>query len=268
MIGAARTPIETSAALQLDANAVRPLAAGLAREIESAQELLAAYFDPAQAGARSLDTLFVCLDGLGVMLAPPGVAPLKALVDEIAGVARALAQGEIADSEAASLQMAGALLLLENNVREIERPGVDWQRQIDSSIAALRTLRAGGETLGGAPVEGIEISEAALTDIEFKQLLGVVAGEIHVNLKKVEDALEVFAGDRLQTAALQDVPKYLNQIQGALQILGQERAAELTGMANQYVQDILAHRLVVDNAVLDALAVAVGAIEAYVEGLR
>ena len=117
-------------------------------------------------------------------------------------------------------------------------------------------------------MEGIEISEAALTDIEFKQLLGVVAGEIHVNLKKVEDALEVFAGDRLQTAALQDVPKYLNQIQGALQILGQERAAELTGMANQYVQDILAHRLVVDNAVLDALAVAVGAIEAYVEGLR
>ncbi len=268
LIGAAHAPIEVSAALQPDPDAVRPLAADLAREIESAQELLAAYFDPAQAGARSLDTLRACLDGLGAMLAPPGVAPLKALVDEIAGVARVLAQGEIADSEAASLQMAGALLLLENNVREIEHPGVDWKRQIDSSIAALRTLRAGGATLGGAPVEGIEISEAALTDIEFKQLLGVVAGEIHVNLKKVEDALEVFAGDRLQIAPLQDVPKHLNQIQGALQILGQERAAELTGVANQYVQDILAHRLVVDNAVLDALAVAVGAIEAYVEGLR
>ena len=243
--------------------ALQSVGEALGREIEQAQDLLSTYFE--QGDAATLEPLTVLLHKMAGTLEMLNVGVLKVLVEELAGLCTALARGEIEKSEALSMPMAGALLLLENSTRDIQTLGVSWKRQIEDAIAGLKRLRAGE---AGADMGGIELSDASLTDSEFKQLVAAVGGEIRVNLGKIEEVLETFAADPDQVDQLEPVPQYLSQIQGALQILGQDRAAELVAGVSGYVQDIRDRRMGADSAILDALAVAVGTIGAYVEGLE
>ncbi len=249
--------------------ALRAVTQALGEEVRIAQELLGDYFDPDRQEVTNLDELVTHLGKMSRTLETLGVAPLQILVDVLIETCHAVTAGQITDLETLSLQMAGALLLIENSSRELDKPGRDWQKQIDASIVTLRGLRSGvsaGER--GVSVEGIEITEGTLTESEFKQLLGVVASEVQADLKGIEEAFEEFAADTNRIEALRRVPQHLIQIQGAMQILGQERTADLISITNQYVHDIQNRRLHADNAVLDALAVAIGTIEAYIEGLK
>ncbi len=240
--------------------AMQSVAEALNKEIEQSQDLLSTYFengDPA-----TLEPLITLLHRMSATLEMLNVEVLKALVDEIAGLCQQLQRGELERNESLSLPMAGALLLLENSTRDIKTPGLSWKKQVDETIADLRQRRA------GVDMAGIEISDTTLSDSEFKQLVAAVGGEIRANLGKIEEALETFAAAPEQTDLLDAVPQSLNQIQGALQILGQDRAADLVVDANRHVQNMRDGRMAADNAILDALAVAVGTVGAYIEGLE
>ena len=246
--------------------ALHAVSNALGKEVESAQEMLSTYFDDsATSENKTLEPLIELLKKMSGTLGMLNIAVLKALVDELVEVCRGIDQGRIEKSETVSMPMASALLLIESSSRDFSRMGKAWKKQVEESIASLRHRHAPDASL---PVEGIEISSAALSENEFKQLLAAVAGEIRVNLSKVEEALETFAANLDSLTQLESVPGYLNQIQGALQILGQEPVADMTAVTNQTVQDVLGGILVADNRVLDALAVAVGTIGAYIEGLE
>jgi chemosensory pili system protein ChpA (sensor histidine kinase/response regulator) len=242
--------------------ALQSVAEALGQEIGQAQDLVSTYFengDPA-----TLEPLITQLHRMSGTLEMMGVEVLKAVVDELAGLSQQLQRGELQRSDALAMPMATALLLLENSTRNVQALGADWKHQVEETIAGLRQLRAGS----GEELSGIEISDASLSDSEFRQLVAVVGGEIRINLGKIEEVLETFAADPSHTEALDPVPPSLSQIQGALQILGQERASELAVTTSQLVQDLREGRLSADSAILDALAVAVGTIGAYVEGLE
>jgi len=243
--------------------AMQSVAEALNKVIEQAQDLLSTYFE--QGDVATLEPLITLLHRMSATLEMLNVDVLKALVDEIAGLCQQLQRGELERSESLSLPMAGALLLLENSTRDIQAIGSGWKQQVGETIASLRQRRAGEP---GGDMAGIEISDTSLTDSEFKQLVAAVGGEIRINLGKIEEALETFAAAPDQTGLLDSVPQHLSQIQGALQILGQERAADLVVGANQHVQSMRDGRMGADNAILDALAVAVGTIGAYIEGLE
>jgi chemosensory pili system protein ChpA (sensor histidine kinase/response regulator) len=242
--------------------ALQSVSEALGQEIGQAQDLLSTYFeygDPA-----TLEPLITLLHKMSSTLEMLNVDVLKALVDEIAGLCQQLQRGELTRSDELSLPMAGALLQLENSTRDIKSLGAGWKQQIEDHITRLRGLRTGES---GEGIPGIEISDTTLSDTEFRQLVAAVGGEIRVNLGKIEEALETFAAEPDQGALLDPVPQYLSQIQGAMQILGQDRAAELVVTTLAQVQDLRDGRLAADSAILDALAVAVGTIGAYVEGL-
>ena len=243
--------------------ALQSVGEALGKEIEQAQDLLSTYFE--QTDAHALEALLAVLRKMSGTLQMLNVEMLHVLVDELIGLCEALASTEMEKSEALSMPMAGALLLIENSTRDIQTLGAGWKRQVEEAIAGLRRLRTGDSE---DPTAGIEITDASLTDSEFKQLVAAVGGEIRTNLGKIEEALETFAANRDQPDLLEAVPVYLSQIQGALQILGQERAAELVVSAHRYVQNMRDGRLVADAQILDALAVAVGTIGAYIEGLE
>ena len=243
--------------------ALRSVGEALGKEIERAQDLLSTYFEQADAGA--LGTLTALLHKMSGTLEMLNVVMLRALVDELAGLCEALTAGEIEKSEALSMPMAGALLLIENSTRDIQTLGAGWKRQVEEAIAGLSRLRSGA---GDSGATGIEITDASLTDSEFKQLVAAVGSEIRANLGKIEEALETFAASPEQTDLLDAVPIHLSQIQGALQILGQERAAELVADAHRQVQSMRDGRQDADGDILDALAVAVGTVGAYIEGLE
>ena len=244
--------------------ALRAISDALGKEIRSAQEMLSAFFDGGAGETASLGSLVELLQRMSGTLGMLGVGILRNLVDELVGVARALDAGQIKKSEAAAMPMAAALLLVETSARDFHRLGPVWTQHVEEAIGRLRALYAPGQERS---VEGIEISDAGLTDTEFRQLLHVVSGEIRVNLGKVEEMLETFAATPERLELLEPIPQHLSQIQGALQILGQDRVAELTAATGQYVQEIQT-AAAVENSMLDALAVAVGTIGAYVEGLE
>jgi chemosensory pili system protein ChpA (sensor histidine kinase/response regulator) len=237
----------------------------LSKELEQAQDLLSAYFEPQQKDGSVLAPLGEILHKMSGTLEMVGVPLLKQLIDEIAAVARALQEGRLAHADAASMPMAQALLLVENSARDVVHSAGGWRAQIENGIQRLRGLLS---PQARPATDGIEVGDAQLSEAEFRQLLGVVSGEVGANISKIEEALEAFAADTGKLAQLEEVSGLLSQIQGALQILGQERAARLLEATHKYVEDLRGGHLAPDSAVLDGLAVSIGTIGAYVEGLH
>lgn len=243
------------------------VSAALAREIEVAQDVLTTYFDPEQKDATSLEPLHGLLHKMSGTLDMLGASALKSLVDELLAVTAALMEDRIERSEAVSMPMAQALIMVETSLRDIHRSPKEWKAPIENAIAQLHALHS-GEALDKPATDGIEVSEAHLTEAEFRELVNVVAKEITVSLSKVEESLEAFAADMSKLDLLADAPQQLTQIQGTLQILGVDRVSELAERSVRYVRDIQSGRLVATTRVLDSLAVCIGTIGAYIDGLR
>ncbi|MEK7262713.1 MAG: Hpt domain-containing protein, partial [Pseudomonadota bacterium] len=246
--------------------ALQSVSAVLAKEIEAAQDLLSAYFDPEQKGAVALDPFVGHLRRIGGTLEMLGLAPLKQLADELLEVTRAILDKRIPNPQTVSMPLAEALLLVEHNTREMPRPGGDWERQIGEAAKYLHALYTSGAT--GGDSDGIVASDATLSESDYKQLLGVVADEANVNLGTIEEAIESFVKNPARAALLEDVPGLLSQIQGAARILSQERLAGLVEVTKRHVDDIRDGRLPAEAVVLDGLALEIGTIGAYLDGLK
>jgi len=248
--------------------ALASVSSALGKEIEAAQDLMSTYFDPESRGTTSLEPLLESFHKMSGTLDMLNVPMLKALVDELSLTCRAVIDNKIANPEVISMPMAEALLMVESSTRDISRSPAEWKKQIEEAIRHLHGLHSPEDADAMPASDGLEVSDAELTESDYKQLLGVVAGEVGVNLGRIEEALEGFAADASRVEALDEVPQLLSQILGAMQILGQGRAAELVEATKAHVEDICRGALVADSAIMDGLAVSVGSIGAYVEGLR
>ncbi len=246
-----------------EADTIRSVSMALGQETQSAQELLAGYFDPDREDVTSLEPLLDLLRKMSSTMDLLGIPTLKRLVDELEGVAEAVVDGKLEASEEVSMRMAHSLLFVENCARDIWTPS--WKSNIEDWTKALHgLLEADG---GDVPdVDGIEVSEVSNT--EFGELVGVVASEIRINLTKVEEAVETFAADTTDLIALAEIPDQMGQIHGALQILGETRALELAEVVGARLDEIRAGTLTPNHAVMDALAVCIGTLSAHAEGLQ
>jgi chemosensory pili system protein ChpA (sensor histidine kinase/response regulator) len=248
--------------------ALQSVSTALGKEIEAAQDLMSTFFDPENRGTVSLEPLLESFHKMSGTLDMLNVPILKALVDELSQVCRAILDNRIANPETVSMSMAEALLMIESSTRDIGRSASEWKKQIEEAAHRLHALHSPDDAREAPVVEGLEVSDAELTESDYKQLLNVVAGEVSVNLGRIEEALEGFAADTTHVQALDDAPQLLSQILGAMQILGQARAADLVEATKQHIEDIRTGALIVDSAIMDGLAVCVGTIGAFVEGLR
>ncbi|GMQ91577.1 MAG: hypothetical protein BMS9Abin11_0886 [Gammaproteobacteria bacterium] len=246
-------------------DALQSVSVALGKEVESAQDVLSAYFDPDQEDVSSLAELQEILHKMSSTLDMLGVPMLQALIDELARVCAGITGGQIPANEKVSMVMARSLLLFENSAREIHKSAASWKRQFDEVVTSLQHLLGGAD---GLDIDGLEVSEVELSETEYNQLLGVVGDEIRINLGKIEEALETFAADTRRVEFLEQVPTQLNQVQGALEILQQDHAAQLSVATLQCIDDISNRVITADADVLDGLAVAIGSIGAYVEGLQ
>jgi chemosensory pili system protein ChpA (sensor histidine kinase/response regulator) len=246
--------------------ALQSVSAALGKEIETAQDMMTAYYDPEQKNSVSLEPLIESFRKMSGTLDMLGVLPMKAMVDELSEVCRAILENRIANPEAVSMSMAEALLLMESSTRDISRSPAEWKKQIEEATYRLHALHSPED--GMPHTGGIEVSDAELSESDFRQLVSVVAGEVGINLAKIEEALEGFAADTARLSLLDETPSLLSQILGAMQILGQARAADLVEETKHYIQEIHEGRLGADSAIMDGLAVCIGTIGAYVEGLR
>ena len=246
--------------------ALMSVADALGQEIIDAQEILSDFFDEEQDEADSLKRALPLFHRMSNTLEMLGIKPLKELTDALTAASQAVIDGTISDIEVASMPMARALLIIEQSTKEMHGSPVVWKQQVDDAIWVVKSLYS--DDIEAPTTEGLEVSDDALSDIEFKQLAAVVGEEVRVNLNKIEEILETFAASPANVEVLKDVPQNLIQIQGALQILGQDRAADFTVRTSEYVEQVAAGGLAPTPAVLDGLAVSVGTIGTYVEGLQ
>ena len=246
--------------------ALQSVSEALAQEILDAQDMLAAYFDPEQEQVNTLAPLRDVLGKMSSTMEMLGVPLLKTLIDALSDTCNTLEQGKLERNESVSMTMARALLLIESSARDIHSSAGAWKRQIDEVIATLQGMATGNADVMPT-ADGLEVSDAELTESDYRQLLNVVADEIRVNLSNIEEIIESFVADTSQTGSMEHVVQHLGQIQGALQILGQDHAAELAIKTAGFAEDIYSGVLAPDEEVMDPFAVCVGTIGAYIDGL-
>ncbi|RIX47370.1 MAG: response regulator [Rhodocyclales bacterium GT-UBC] len=145
-----------------------------------------------------------------------GQTDLKRLGQGLGAIAGWLAEGGNRYSDTVAMEVATAILLLQNAQENFKRLGTDFAQQVDLMVARLYACIAGKP----ASEEGIPLLDEMTRRAQEKLLIGQVAREIQNNLAQVEQALDAFFRDSAKRQDLLVLESPLKQIAGALAMLG------------------------------------------------
>jgi chemosensory pili system protein ChpA (sensor histidine kinase/response regulator) len=157
---------------------------------------------------------------------------LARLVAGIAEVAQWLRKDPLRQNDATAMEIATALLLAENALENYEQLGADFPQQVEAVIGRLAALMRG---------EALEELSTPLLDemsrrAQERLMMSQVAREILTNLAQVEQALDAFFRDTSRREELAALSGPLKQIEGALIILGQDKAVALLRKCEARIQ--------------------------------
>ncbi|HEX7642266.1 MAG TPA: Hpt domain-containing protein [Burkholderiaceae bacterium] len=143
--------------------------------------------------------------------------PLLKLLRELGGIARHSLHGRAA--EALALEMATALLFVENALNHISHLPDNFSERADAMTARLLSVVSGEQ-----PTETAEWLDDMSREAQQRQTMQVLTGELQTSLRQVEKSLDEFFNDPAQRGGLAQIETTLHQIGGALAILDQEDA--------------------------------------------
>src|SRR4051812_27063977 len=186
------------------------------------------------------------LDRVGDTLGMLGLGMPRKVVGEQRTVIEEMSDHRRPIDEGALLDVAGALLYVEASLDDhIERLG------------------AGGET--EQSIEG----ELELPKAEVRKILDALMREAAVNIQQAKHDIIAFIESPWEHARVEQIPRLLEEISGALRMLGLADAAQLmTGIVRFVETELLQHRRVPTAEQMDKLADALAAIEYYLEATR
>lgn len=196
-----------------------------------------------------------------------GVEELAELSSAISGL---LFEGdEPVRSEEVLLGAARALLFIERTLDSPEEVGEEWPE----AAAAVTARISGLSSVSGADspsmaIESREIDTDTLEAHELRRLVVVVAGQIADNLKQAEHNLEQYSKDQSGNDSLVALTGSLQQVHGAVRMLGQHKLCDLLELAISQIRALMDGDAYPSDELLDALAVAVGTTDACVKGLE
>ncbi len=134
--------------------------------------------------------------------------------------------------ETMALEMATALLLAESALENFQSLDADFARSTDAVVERLAAVER-GEELGMLDLPHLD---AMSRRAQERLLLESVAREIKTNLGTIETALDAFFRDSSKHAALATLQTPIRQIQGALLVLGQDRASAVLAECGSAVE--------------------------------
>ena len=123
-------------------------------------------------------------------------------------------------NEAVALEIATALLLAESALENFQSLDADFAHSTTAVVERLAALGR-GEELGMMDLPHLD---AMSRRAQERLLLESVAREIRSNLGAIEQTLDAFFRDTSRQATLAALQQPIRQIQGALLVLGQDRA--------------------------------------------
>ena len=128
-------------------------------------------------------------------------------------------------NEAIALEIATALLLAESALENFQSLDADFARSADAVANRLAALGR-GEELGMMELPHLD---AMSRRAQERLLLESVAREIRSNLGAIEQTLDAYFRDTSRQGTLSTLKQPIRQIQGALMVLGQDRANTILG---------------------------------------
>ncbi len=147
---------------------------------------------------------------------------LTGLARELAACADALQSDPKRMSEAAAMEVATALLVLENAIDGYRNPAADLSQQ-----ASVMTARLGAVLLGRAApatLPNVPLVDEMTRRAQEKLATSAVLAEMQGNLHKIEQALDAYFRDPARAAELVALEPVVHQVSGALAVLGEEEA--------------------------------------------
>src|SRR6267154_1438559 len=152
-----------------------------------------------------------------------GNADLAALAGEVAEVAAWLTSNRENMSEAVALEVATALLLLENALAGLARLSGEFAQQAQLLRSRLKDCML-GKLRRSAPE--IPLLDEMSRMAQERLLMNQVVSEMRANLRTIEQVLDAFFRDPAKVDELASLDKPVHQLLGALEMLGEKRARE------------------------------------------
>ncbi|MFI4969176.1 MAG: Hpt domain-containing protein [Lysobacterales bacterium] len=189
-----------------------------------------------------LDRVGDTLGMLGLGVPRRVVGEQRVVIEEMAGRHRPVDEGVLLD-------VAGALLYVEASLDDhIDRLGATGE----------------GDTAATAGEKELELPQS-----EVRKILDALMREASVNIQQAKHDVIAFIESPWDHARVTQIPRLLEEITGALRMLGLVDAAELMTAVVRFVEvELIAHKRVPTAEQMDKLADALAAIEYYLEATR
>ena len=151
--------------------------------------------------------------------------PLHRLLEKMVSAANDIGTLPEQRFELVGLEMATALLLVENALEGYDRLGEEFDRQVEVLEKRLQAAVHGDVDISQIP--DVPLLDEMSRRAQEKLLLEQVVREIKTNLAHAEQVLDSFFRDASKATEIPSIEPGINQVMGALRMLELERAADL-----------------------------------------
>ena len=193
-----------------------------------------------------------------------GNADLTGLAGEVAGVGAWLISNRENMSEAVALEVATALLLLENALAGFADLSGEFAQQAQLLGSRLKDCILGNlrRTAPEIPLLD-EMSRKA----QERLLMSQVVSEMRANLRTIEQVLDAFFRDTAKRDELASLEKPAYQLLGALEMLGETRARDSLGAAAEEIRRFSAAGYSASPQDFERIAQTLSGLGFYIDGL-
>jgi chemosensory pili system protein ChpA (sensor histidine kinase/response regulator) len=190
---------------------------------------------------------------------------LAGLTRDVAAVAGFIGDSPDRVTDAVAMEVATALLLVENAVDNFGSLGEEFAQQTDLMHTRLQAAVKGEVAQAGAPLPVLdEMSRRA----QERLLMAQVVSEIQASLRAIEQALDAFFRDAEKRGELATLDKPIRQVLGALTMLNEDRAAAALSTCAAEIQRFARGDYVPAQGDFERVAGALSGLGFYVDALQ
>lgn len=236
-----------------------PLLKALHLEVVAAKRVWDEFSDGQAAALPRFESHVARLGELGQQLGRP---TFERLTDGLSRFVAWVRKDPLCFNDAIGLEAASALLLVEI---ALDRgvPESDFEHQVNDTLARLGALSRGEQL----PAADASATVEAARKLNEKQARAQVAREIISSLAQIEQALDDFFRNSNKRSPLTALAGPLHQIQGALTLVGDDRAIALVEKSAATIAQLAAGEDL-DPAAHETLAHDLSALGFYVQALQ
>lgn len=227
-------------------NLLDTVSAAIKDDLLRVKEVLDIFLRTRDADPETLGAQTEILDRVGDTLGMLGLGVPRRVVGEQRLIIDEIASGKRPVDESSLLDVAGALLYVEASLDDhIERLGAGGPGEEDAA-------------------EGKELPRA-----EVRKILDALMREAAINIQQAKHDIVAFIESPWDHSRVELIPRLLEEIAGALRMLGLEAAADLMPGVVRFVEiELIRHRRIPTVEQMDKLADALASIEYYLEATR